>query len=94
MSNTDRDWPSLPYPEWAACCTTLQLWTQIVGKIRLSKSPWVNHGWHVALYVSPSGLTTSPIADAQQTFQIDFDFIQHQLEVRASSGKVRNAYPL
>ena len=80
-------WPELPYTAWAHSCATLQLWTQIVGKIRLSKSPWINHGWHVAMYVSPCGLTTSPIADKNQTFQIDFDFIRHRLEIRSSSGQ-------
>jgi len=85
--NNNNGWPELPYTEWADSCATLQLWTQIVGKIRLAKSPWINHGWHVALYVSPSGLTTSPIAEKTQTFQIDFDFIQHNLDIRSSSGE-------
>jgi hypothetical protein len=85
--NNNNAWPELPYTEWADSCATLQLWTQIVGKIRLAKSPWINHGWHVALYVSPSGLTTSPIAEKTQTFQIDFDFIQHNLDIRSSSGE-------
>lgn len=85
--NSDGAWPELPYTEWADSCVTLQLWTQIVGKIRLSKSPWVNHGWHVPLYVASYGFTTSPIADESQTFQIDFDFIRHQLIIRSSSGE-------
>ena len=83
----NNTWPELPYTKWADSCATLQLWTQIVGKIRLSKSPWINHGWHVPLYVSPSGLTTSPIAEKTQTFQIDFDFIRHSLDIRSSSGR-------
>jgi len=85
--NKRDTWPEIPYTEWADSCATLQLWTQIAGKIRLSKSPWINHGWHVPLYIAPYGLTTSPIADQAQTFQIDFDFIQSQLIIRSSSGK-------
>jgi hypothetical protein len=63
------------------------MWTQIPGKIRLVQSPWVNHSWHVALYVTSTGLTTSPIPYGLRTFQIDFDFIQHQLAIRASDGR-------
>ncbi|OBS51553.1 hypothetical protein A8B73_15710 [Methylosinus sp. 3S-1] len=77
---TDREiWPSLPYERWRDTCVTLQLWTQIVGKIRLSFTPWLNHSWHVALYVTARGLTTSPIPFGERAFQIDFDFIDHML---------------
>lgn len=56
---TDRGaWPDQPYPAWRETCTALHLWTQIVGKIRLSQTPWLNHSWHVALYVTARGLTT------------------------------------
>ena len=68
-------WPELPYGAWSDTCTTLYLWTQIVGKVRLAKSPWVNHSRHVTLYVTARGLTTSPIPDGERQFQIDFDFI-------------------
>ena len=78
---TDARWPALPYPDWKDTYATLHLWTQIVGKIRLSLTPWVNHGWHVPLYVSARGLTTTPIPDRGRTFQIDFDFIDHVLRV-------------
>src|SRR6185295_15953095 len=61
----------------------------IVGKIRLTRSPWLNHSWHVALYVTPRGLTTSPIPDGSRTFQIDFDFMDHVLRVATSDGKTR-----
>ncbi len=60
-----------------------------VGKIRLTRSPWLNHSWHVALYVTPRGLTTSPIPDGFGTFQIDFDFMDHVLRVATSDGKAR-----
>ena len=56
-----RGWPALPYAAWKDTCQTLHLWTQIVGKIRLARTPWLNHSWHVALYVTARGLTTSPI---------------------------------
>lgn len=82
-------WPELPYAAWADTCTTLHLWTQVVGKVRLAKSPWVNHSWHVTLYVTARGLTTSPIPDAQRPFQIDLDFIDHRLLVSVSDGQMR-----
>jgi hypothetical protein len=82
-------WPELPYAAWRDSCETLHLWTQIVGKIRLSKTPWLNHSWHVALYVTPRGLTTSPIPDGARTFQIDFDFIDHVLRIATGDGAQR-----
>ena len=87
MESHDR-WPSLPLEAWADTFATLQLWTQIVGKIRLAQSPWVNHSWHVTLYVTSRGLTTSPIPHGTRTFQIDFDFVAHQLLVQASDGGI------
>jgi hypothetical protein len=62
------------------------MWTQIVGKVRLAQSPWVNHSWHVTLYVTARGLTTSPIPYGTRTFQVDFDFIDHRLTVQSSDG--------
>ncbi|MBE0599449.1 MAG: hypothetical protein IH614_19590 [Desulfuromonadales bacterium] len=82
-------WPSLPFPEWKETCATLHLWAQIVGKIRLVQTPWVNHSWHVALYLTSRGLTTSPIPYGTRTFQIDFDFIDHRLLLQSSDGAVR-----
>ena len=73
---------------WRATYDTLHLWTQIVGKIRFARSPWLNHSWHVALYVTARGLTTSPIPDGIRTFQIDFDFIDHVLRISVSDGAV------
>ena len=81
-------WPSLPLEAWSDTCATLHLWTQIVGKIRLAQSPWINHSWHVTLYVTPRGLTTSPIPYGNRTFQIDFDFIGHELSIQSSDGGV------
>src|SRR5579864_8958143 len=82
-------WPELPLAAWRETCATLQLFTQIVGKIRLARTPWLNHSWHVALYVTPYGLTTSPIPDGARSFQIDFDFIHHHLRISTSGGATR-----
>jgi hypothetical protein len=82
-------WPELSYAAWKDTCATLHLWTQIVGKIRLAHTPWLNHSWHVALYVSARGLTTSPIPYGARAFQIDFDFVDHVLWVRTSDGHFR-----
>jgi hypothetical protein len=87
---TAEVWPELPYNAWQETCTTLHMWTQIVGKIRLVKMPWVNHSWHVTFYVTPRGLTTSAIPDGTQQFQIDFDFIDHRLVVEVSDGSSRS----
>jgi hypothetical protein len=87
VSRSDA-WPPLPLDAWADSCETLHMWTQIVGKIRLAQSPWINHGWHVTLYVTARGLTTSPIAHGVRTFEIDFDFIGHRLAIRSSDGGV------
>ena len=86
---TTERWPALSYAAWADTAATLQLWTQVIGKIRLARTPWLNHSWHVALYVTARGLTTSPIPDGARTFQIDFDFIDHVLWVRTSDGHFR-----
>ncbi|MPZ55074.1 MAG: hypothetical protein GEU91_01005 [Rhizobiales bacterium] len=82
-------WPALPYAAWKDTCATLHLWTQIVGKVRLAQTPWQNHSWHVALYLSARGLTTSPIPFGARTLEIEFDFIDHVLWLRASDGHVR-----
>jgi hypothetical protein len=79
----------LPYTAWRDTCATLQLWTQIVGKIRLARTPWLNHSWHVTLYVTARGLTTAPIPDRARSFQIDFDFIDHVLRIATSDGEQR-----
>jgi len=80
----EQAWPSLKLEDWSDTYATLHLWTQIVGKIRLVQSPWVNHSWHVTLYVTSTGLTTSPIPYGIRTFQIDFDFTTHELVIRTN----------
>jgi hypothetical protein len=90
MSNAPRiPWPELPTAAWRETYETLHLWTQIVGKVRLARTPWLNHSWHVALYVTARGLTTSPIPDGVRTFQIDFDLIEHVLRISTSDGARR-----
>jgi Family of unknown function (DUF5996) len=80
-------WPSLPFGEWQDTCATLQLWTQVVGKIRLAQAPMINHWWQVPLYVTARGLTTSPMPFGAITFQIDFDFTDHRLVIVTSEGR-------
>jgi Family of unknown function (DUF5996) len=87
--SSESPWPELPLQAWRKTYETLHLWTQIVGKIRLTRAPWLNHSWHVALYVTARGLTTSPIPDGTRTFQIDFDFIDHDLRIATSDGARR-----
>jgi hypothetical protein len=79
-------WPELPLEAWKDTCATLHLWTQIVGKVRMAKSSWLNHSWHVTLYVTPRGLSTGPIPYGERVFQIDFDFIDHELCLQSSDG--------
>jgi hypothetical protein len=88
-SGIQQSWPELPYAAWRATSETLQLWTQIVGKIRLARTPWLNHSWHVALYVTARGLTTSPVPDGARSFQIDFDFLDQNLRISTSDGGLR-----
>src|SRR5271170_680740 len=85
-----KNWPALPFDEWKDTCATLHMWTQVVGKIRLARAPLINHWWQVPLYVTSRGLTTSPIPDNGQSFQIDFDFIAHQLKISTSDGRVES----
>jgi len=84
-----RDWPALDYADWRETALTLQLWTQIVGKIRLALSPWRNHSWQVPLYVTARGLTTAAIAVGRAMIDIEFDFVDQRLVCRSSSGKIR-----
>jgi len=79
-------WPDLPLAAWSETCETLHRWTQIVGKVRLVSTPLVNHWWNVTLYVTPRGLTTSPIAHGMRTFEMTFDFIEHRLRIDTSDG--------
>jgi hypothetical protein len=92
-ADQDLAWPALSLAEWRDTCDTLHMWTQIPGKVRLALSPHVNHWWEVPLYVNTRGLTTSPIPYKGEIFEIQFDFIDHELEVKGSWGG-RRALPL
>jgi Family of unknown function (DUF5996) len=85
----DAVWPDLPYAAWRDTYVTLRLWTQIVGKVRLKLTPWLNHSWHVTLYVTARGLTTGPMPLGGRDLAIDFDFIDHVLWLRTSDGHFR-----
>ena len=81
--------PELPYDSWKDTLATLHMWTQMVGKIRLSLSPLVNHWWNVPLYVTSRGLTTSPMPYGSRTLEICFDFIDHKLIIETTDGEIR-----
>lgn len=85
----DVCWPALPYQAWKDTYATLHLWSQVVGKIALAQAPPLNHCWAVALRVTPRGLTTRSLPHGTRTFAIEFDFIDHQLQVHASDGAAR-----
>jgi hypothetical protein len=89
--NIRANWPTMPpYESWRDTCTTLLLWTQIIGKIRLELSPPINHSWGAALYVTTSGLTTSPIPYGTGAFAIDLNCINHTLRITTTDGKERS----
>ncbi|MGC1304793.1 MAG: DUF5996 family protein [Caulobacteraceae bacterium] len=89
VEKVEARWPELPFASLRPTMETLQLWTQVVGKVRLACSPWLNHSWHVTLYVSARGLTTSLIPHGAVGLELEFDFIAHQLVVRVSDGGER-----
>jgi len=86
MNNANTLWPELSYAHWCETAATLQLWTQIVGKVRLTLTPWLNHGWQVPLYVTARGLGTSPMPAGDEILEIEFDFVDQRLVVRSSRG--------
>lgn len=90
MAQHSTAWPSLRVDDWAPTRDTLHMWMQIVGKVRLAHSPMVNHWWQVTFYVTPRGLTTSAIPYGTDVFDISFDFVDHQLLIRSSSGATRS----
>jgi hypothetical protein len=89
MPDDSNPWPELPLAAWRDTYATLHLWTQIVGKVRLKLTPWLNHSWHVTLYVTARGLTTGPMPLDGRDLSIEFDFIGHVLWLRTSDGHVR-----
>jgi hypothetical protein len=90
-TGSDQDiWPSLPYEDWKDTYATLQRWVQIAGRMRALLSPKLNHWWHNTLYVTPRGLTSSPIPYGSRTFELTFDLVAHQLWVQTSDDQTRN----
>lgn len=85
QASAKEHWPSLRYEEWAGTCEALHRWTQIVGKLRLAQTPWVNHSWQTPLYVSSRGLTTGPIPHGARLLDVEFDFIEHVLRLRSDA---------
>ncbi|GAA4732673.1 DUF5996 family protein [Actinomycetospora chibensis] len=83
-------WPALRVEDWTATRDTLHMWTQVVGKIRMASEPLINHWWQVPLYVSARGLTTSSMPYAHGAFDMEFDFVEHRLDLRASTGGQRS----
>ena len=93
MSERIGVWPELAVSQWADTRDTLQLMTQVVGKVRMVNTPLMSHWWNVVLYVSARGLTTGLIPHGDRSFQVDFDFIEHQLVVATTVGQ-RRSVPL
>jgi Family of unknown function (DUF5996) len=83
---SNAHWPELRVQDWSATKDTLHMWTQIIGKIRLAQAPMINHWWQTTLYVTPRGLSTSSIPHGQRLFDVEFDFLEHQLRIRSSDG--------
>ncbi|MCL4814692.1 MAG: hypothetical protein KJ061_19570 [Vicinamibacteraceae bacterium] len=80
-------WPALELREWLATRDTLHMWLQIIGKVRLVQTPWINHSWHATFYLTSRGLTTSPIPFGDREFQVDLDFIDHRLAITSTDGR-------
>ena len=89
MATNHTVWPELPLAAWQDTYDTLHMWTQIVGKIRMTLTPLINHWWNVPLYVCARGLTTSPILYGHQIFEMRFDFLSHKLLIETSGGDVK-----
>ena len=89
MTSSNETWPALPFTEWKETAKTLHMWTQVVGKVRLALSPWTNHSWHVTLYLTARGLTTSPIPFRDRILEIRFDFVSHELRLLTSDGGLK-----
>lgn len=89
MAHGADEWPALPYEMWKDTCETLHMWTQVVGKVKLALNPPENHWWHVSLGLAARGLTTGPIPYRSRTFEVQFDFIDHDLHILTSDGQVK-----
>ena len=85
-----ENWPALSYQDAKGTYETIHLWTQIAGKVKIVQMPWINHSWHTTLLVSPRGLTTGDIPAEEKHFQINFDFIDHELQIVTSKGEINS----
>jgi hypothetical protein len=90
FKNMEQKWPALSYEKGKETFDTLHMFTQIVGKIKLATLPWVNHSWHITLHITPTGLTTHNMPYKNKNFQIDFDFIEHQLKITTDKNEFRS----
>jgi hypothetical protein len=88
-SMSEETWPALPYEAWKDTYATLHMWTQVAGKVALAQAPAMNHSWAIAMQVTPRGLSTRVLPHGRRTFVIEFDFIEHRLEIRSSDGMTR-----
>jgi len=86
----DDLWPALPYEQWKDTYATLHMWTQVVGKVALALAPPLNHGWAIAMHLTPRGLTTRPLAHGARTFTLEFDFLDHHLVIATTDGDRRS----
>jgi hypothetical protein len=87
-TKTGNIWLALPYDEWKGTCSTLQMWMQIGGKIKLELCPFQNHWWHITYFVTARGMTSGRIPYGNESFEIDFDFIDHKMYLRKSDGQI------
>ncbi len=87
LSNGKNTWPRLAGLDLRPTTDSLQLFSQVVGKIRLMTTPWINHSWHVPLYLSVRGLTTGPIIIGDRALEIEFDLLADRLVLKTSSGQ-------
>lgn len=81
------EWPAIPYAAWRETCEALHLYSQIPGKYRLARTPWLNHSWHATLYVEPRGLTTSAVPDGAGSIELTMDLLRHEVTGRSSDGR-------
>ena len=86
IGSAGTEWPEAPVAGWLETCSTIHMWTQIVGKVKFARAPMQNHWWQAVLYVTARGLTTSAVPDGNRAFQIDFDFVDHRLVIATSHG--------
>lgn len=84
-----QQWPRLDYLDWQETCSALHLYLQVAGKYRLAHTPWINHAWHATFYVTPAGLTSSPVPDGP-ALEIEFDFHEHLVRGIAGDGRRRS----